>query len=711
MAINFPSPPQPDGTEWLDTTTGTIWVYNLDDNSWTEKPSPSIAAQVSYTYPGGVEQTLQARLEEHVSVRDFGAVGDGVTNDNAAIEDAFDSVVAAGGGTVYFPAGTYLVTTQFWYSGVDIAIRGESRSNTVIKYGSLENAKIFRIDNGDNCTVSNLTFDFNGCTKEFADSIQVNNCENVVVRDCAFLDLNPLQISPITIGTGDGTKTEFILQDQTSDDYQIMPGTVVVTAGSVGLDDSALADGHLFLTDPSLDSNGKIAPNQTTQGQILYGDNNGSFSIRVKFQVAPAAGVPVTLEFGYADQRQPILILNCSDVLVTNNILKCLGRIKIGRPGNRIVVTNNIVNGCNDNAITVVNVNPTGESADPTTVSPQPRLICNEIVISNNNVNHAATNAIFWGGDGSDKVPFPLEYHSIQVTNNNVTCSGGSAMKFMPSAGLDKSGRINIADNNIEMQYITADDGTIIKVTGPNLFTSAINFASGYVNDTIISNNNIDSTGATLAAVSYGSLFNCIFTGNRFNSPTQRVFRGNGTCTIENCVFNDNLFICGTVIAPQTSNASVIKGTTFAGNVLITDNTIRDSGSLVNGGSLEDVIISTNLFQFADGITVPSTPLSAIYLDNTTVENTYQVTNNLFAGGLYWNPDIVRTGGAVTFGTGTTKFPNSGPRIPGLIQGTGTPEGVVFAVNGSIFVDGDTGKVYAKASGGSSSNTGWVTPS
>ena len=42
------------------------------------------------------------------SVRAFGATGDGKTLDTAAINKAIDSAAAAGGGTVYFPAGDYL---------------------------------------------------------------------------------------------------------------------------------------------------------------------------------------------------------------------------------------------------------------------------------------------------------------------------------------------------------------------------------------------------------------------------------------------------------------------------------------------------------------------------------------------------------------------------------------------------------------------------
>jgi hypothetical protein len=41
------------------------------------------------------------------NVLDFGAAGDGVTNDQPACQAAVDAAVAAGGGAVYFPAGTY----------------------------------------------------------------------------------------------------------------------------------------------------------------------------------------------------------------------------------------------------------------------------------------------------------------------------------------------------------------------------------------------------------------------------------------------------------------------------------------------------------------------------------------------------------------------------------------------------------------------------
>ncbi len=53
-------------------------------------------------------------------IRSFGAVGDGKTDDTEAIQAAIDETAQAGGGTVRFPAGAYLVTQLEWRRGVNL---------------------------------------------------------------------------------------------------------------------------------------------------------------------------------------------------------------------------------------------------------------------------------------------------------------------------------------------------------------------------------------------------------------------------------------------------------------------------------------------------------------------------------------------------------------------------------------------------------------
>lgn len=60
---------------------------------------------------GAVSRTAQAKLRETVSVEDFGAIGDGATDDTTAIQAAITEAISRGC-DLYFPDGQYVVGTS-----------------------------------------------------------------------------------------------------------------------------------------------------------------------------------------------------------------------------------------------------------------------------------------------------------------------------------------------------------------------------------------------------------------------------------------------------------------------------------------------------------------------------------------------------------------------------------------------------------------------
>lgn len=88
------------------------------------------ATQVSYEPPftASVATNVAAKLAQTVSVKDFGAKGDGVTDDTAAIQAALDCGVYRIG----MPAGTYIISSTLTIP-VYVSLVGEEKTTTIIE--------------------------------------------------------------------------------------------------------------------------------------------------------------------------------------------------------------------------------------------------------------------------------------------------------------------------------------------------------------------------------------------------------------------------------------------------------------------------------------------------------------------------------------------------------------------------------------------------
>jgi hypothetical protein len=127
----------------------------------------------SLVLPDGTSttRTLGALFGDYVSVKDFGAKGDGVTDDTAAIQAAVNAVPF--GGKLYFPHGTYIRSATVTLPNGNITLEGDGNSS-IIK---------------DAASAVALPAVFGG-----------SSINGIVMRNLAFLGNAAL---PVTIGTAE----------------------------------------------------------------------------------------------------------------------------------------------------------------------------------------------------------------------------------------------------------------------------------------------------------------------------------------------------------------------------------------------------------------------------------------------------------------------------------------------------------------------------
>jgi hypothetical protein len=126
-----------------------------------------------------------------INVLDFGATGNGSTDDTTAIQAALDSITTSG--TVFFPAGTYIASTLSLSKSCSLVGAEYSSTTLKLKNSATANTDFITTNYQNNIKISGLFFDGNGANQSYTadngqNGILVRNSQNVIIAECRFKD-------------------------------------------------------------------------------------------------------------------------------------------------------------------------------------------------------------------------------------------------------------------------------------------------------------------------------------------------------------------------------------------------------------------------------------------------------------------------------------------------------------------------------------------
>lgn len=161
---------------------GSIADINIANNAAIQSTKTSFTNNGT----GATARSVQAKLADTLCVKDFGATGNGVTDDTAAIQAALAQAASAGAPRrVYFPMGTYLVSSGFVIAhpirlvgeGAGGAVFGNfpAENGTHIKYTGTAGATMFTFSNVNfgNSGIEGLWID---CNNLAANGVLIDGC-------------------------------------------------------------------------------------------------------------------------------------------------------------------------------------------------------------------------------------------------------------------------------------------------------------------------------------------------------------------------------------------------------------------------------------------------------------------------------------------------------------------------------------------------------
>lgn len=212
---------------------GQILTKNSSIDYDAEWSSESSLPPATFNAAGVVKQTVY-------NVRDYGAVGNGTTDDILALQATVDACNSGGGGIVFFPHGTYLISDTLYFRGVSgvstfaITFQGAGVNTVTLKlkngvgggtgghqiravvagyYGQFGNPLTpYTSETTNYFNMYDMTLDFNGVNQVVTGNVSYgllldNRGQNCTIERCNFTNVYAAGYNPGTYTYGIGINT------------------------------------------------------------------------------------------------------------------------------------------------------------------------------------------------------------------------------------------------------------------------------------------------------------------------------------------------------------------------------------------------------------------------------------------------------------------------------------------------------------------------
>jgi len=464
------------------------------------------ASNVSYVPAGigAVTTTVQAKLREIISVTDFGADPTGLTDSTDAINNAIAAVNAAGGGTVYFPPGLYLVgstTHVVMLSNVSLVGAGwaskiKLANNTPVS----ASLAAFVAASRTNISVRNLYFDGNRANQTILTGLfRISACSNVEVCNNVMVNCNNV-CAYFVDGCSHVLCNENIMVDSNGTNIKVGH-----ESSDIIIDGNSLYDTGAFTTH----SDGFIMTRFGTTGQKNIVISNNSIispdgaGLSMAIWLISGNNITVTgnsIEIGSPTASAVFIDAEAvmRDIAISGNTIYApsggISGIRViersaGKNISRLAISGNTIRGLVSTAVSVVptyastfsEVSITGNTINTTmggTADKGIQVTSEGAVISSNTINMTGSVA----GDG-----ISIASALVSVTGNNVNMNG------VGSRGIITFGSYNNITGNIvkgTTSYgIRCDAATNYVAVVANVLNScALGILNGGVNSVTASN-------------------------------------------------------------------------------------------------------------------------------------------------------------------------------------------------------------------------------